>query len=246
MHPLSFGSSPPLSRLWSSITPSPSTPPCAPTVSGENLFISLSYDLIFISAMQILWWEESPWNIEDFNYFFLSLMRGLGRHWGDISSSSWGKETVTNSQRMTWRAFAILAMFSIGPSRVGQQKIFNVRSIFDGIFSLGRDLVVQGVQFHFWLCAPGSTVTCCAYPACATFPKLRPRWWSPSPRLWSSCRRRLRWAGCHWRHNRCSLLPAVSQMLPLAGQACRRGLSLPHHACGAHKPQKLETRADET
>ena len=113
-------------------------------------------------------------------------------------------------------------------------------------FSLGRGFVVQGVQFHFWLCAPGSTVTCCAYPACATFPKLRPRWWSPSPRLWSSCRRRLRWAGCHWRHNRCSLLPAVSQMLPLAGQACRRGLSLPHHACGAHKPQKLETRADET
>ena len=88
------------------------------------------------------------------------------------------------------------------------------------------------------------SVTCCAYPACATFPKLGPRWWSSSPRLWSSCRRR--WAGSHWRHNRCSLLPAVSQMLPLAGQACRRGLSLPHHACGAHKPQKLETRADET
>ena len=44
---------------------------------------------------------------------------------------------MTNSQRMTWTAFAILAMFSIGPSRVGQQKIFNVRSIFDGIFLWG-------------------------------------------------------------------------------------------------------------
>ena len=70
---------------------------------------------------------------------------------------SWHWGLVASSQRMTWTAFANLAMFATGPSRAGQQKILNVRSIFDGIFSLGRGLVVQGVQFHFWLCAPGST-----------------------------------------------------------------------------------------
>ena len=37
--------------------------------------------------------EEKRHEIQEFNYFFSSLMRGLGRHWGEISSSSWGKET---------------------------------------------------------------------------------------------------------------------------------------------------------
>ena len=50
MRPLSFGSSPPVCRLWSSITPSPSTPPCAPTVSGESSWYLFIYDLLFISA----------------------------------------------------------------------------------------------------------------------------------------------------------------------------------------------------
>ena len=38
--------------------------------------------------------EEKRHEIQEFNYFFSSLMRGLGRHWGEISSSSWGKETA--------------------------------------------------------------------------------------------------------------------------------------------------------
>ena len=50
--------------------------------------------------VQIIW-SEAPWNIQDFKYFFSSLMRGLGRHiWGETSSSSctgWGKETKVSS-----------------------------------------------------------------------------------------------------------------------------------------------------
>ena len=38
-------------------------------------------------------YEEKRHEIQEFNFFFSSLMRGLGRHWGEISSSSWGKET---------------------------------------------------------------------------------------------------------------------------------------------------------
>ena len=38
--------------------------------------------------------EEKRHEIQEFNYFFSSLMWGLGRHWGEISSSSWGKETL--------------------------------------------------------------------------------------------------------------------------------------------------------
>ena len=37
--------------------------------------------------------EENRLEIQEFNYFFSSLIWGLGRHWGEISSSSWGKET---------------------------------------------------------------------------------------------------------------------------------------------------------
>ena len=37
--------------------------------------------------------EKKHHEIQVFNFFFSSLMRGLGRHWGEISSSSWGKET---------------------------------------------------------------------------------------------------------------------------------------------------------
>ena len=38
--------------------------------------------------------EENRLEIQEFNYFFSSLIWGLGRHWGEISSSSWGKETL--------------------------------------------------------------------------------------------------------------------------------------------------------
>ena len=38
--------------------------------------------------------EKKRHEIQEFNYFFSSLMWGLGRHWGEISSSSWGKETI--------------------------------------------------------------------------------------------------------------------------------------------------------
>ena len=61
---------------------------------GETLIYLLSYDLIFISAMQILCWEPNRHEIQDFYFWFSSLMRGLVRHWGDISSSSWGNETI--------------------------------------------------------------------------------------------------------------------------------------------------------
>ena len=52
------------------------------------------YDLlcILISAMQIVCWEEAPWNTS-LQLLLSSLMRGLGRHLGEISSSSWGQET---------------------------------------------------------------------------------------------------------------------------------------------------------
>ena len=93
IHSLSFWSSPPLSRLWSSTTPSPSTPPCAPTVSGENLLIPFMIFYVFLYLlMQIVCWEEAPW-ITSLQLLLSSLMRGLGRHLGEISSSSWGKET---------------------------------------------------------------------------------------------------------------------------------------------------------
>ena len=42
--------------------------------------------------MQIVCWEEAPW-ITSLQLLLSSLMRGLGRHLGEISSSSWGKET---------------------------------------------------------------------------------------------------------------------------------------------------------
>ena len=50
MRPLSFGSSPLVCRLRSSITPSPSTPPCAPTVSGESSWYLYDVLCILISA----------------------------------------------------------------------------------------------------------------------------------------------------------------------------------------------------
>ena len=51
--------------------------------------------------------EKNRHEIQDFNYFFLSLMRGLGRHWGDISSSSWGKETNVNLEMKLQRPYVL-------------------------------------------------------------------------------------------------------------------------------------------
>ena len=83
VHTLSFGSSPPLSRLWSSTTPSPSTPPCAPTVSGENLLIPFMIFYVFLYLLMQIVWEK---NYEIYKTSTASSLHWCGA-WGDI----WGK-----------------------------------------------------------------------------------------------------------------------------------------------------------
>ena len=87
IHPLGFGSSPPHSRLCrladSTSTPSPSIP------LVHQLFLVrplVSFIMIFYLYLlaQILCWEPNRHEIQDFCYWFSSLMRGLGRHMGGI------------------------------------------------------------------------------------------------------------------------------------------------------------------
>ena len=91
-----------------STTPSPSIPPSAPTASGENLLIPFMIFYVFLCLLNLLipfmilylyllcrsHGAKRPEIYKTSTTCFSSLMRGLGRHmWGEISSSSWGKET---------------------------------------------------------------------------------------------------------------------------------------------------------
>ena len=91
-----FRSTPSLSRLWISTTPSPSIPPSAPTASGENLLIHFMIFYVFLCLLCRSYGAKRPEIYKTSTTCFSSLlMRGLGRHmWGGISSSSWGKETL--------------------------------------------------------------------------------------------------------------------------------------------------------
>ena len=85
IHPLSFGSRH-LSlgcsdSTWTS-TPSPSIPLVHRLFLVRPLDI-FYHDLLFISACaDLMLRTESPWNIQDFYFWFSSLMRGLVRHRG--------------------------------------------------------------------------------------------------------------------------------------------------------------------
>ena len=74
--------------------------PALPLVHQLSLVSPLDTFMMFYVFLYLLMqiiWTEAPWNIEDANdlLLFIPLMRGLGRHmWGEISSSSWGKETI--------------------------------------------------------------------------------------------------------------------------------------------------------
>ena len=77
-----------------STTPSPSIPPSAPTASGENLLIPFMIFYVFLCLLCRSYGAKRPEIYKTSTTCFSSLMRGLGRHmWGEISSSSWGKET---------------------------------------------------------------------------------------------------------------------------------------------------------
>ena len=92
IHSLSFWSRPPLSRLWIRLLRHPALPLVhqLSLVSHLDTFLSMIFYLYLL--VQIVCWEEAPWNTS-LQLLLSSLMRGLGRHLGEISSSSWGKET---------------------------------------------------------------------------------------------------------------------------------------------------------
>ena len=77
IHPLSFGSSPPLSRLWTRLLRHPAFPLVHQLFRWDLIYL-LSYDLILISAMQILCWEPNRHEIQDFYFWFSSFDTGLG------------------------------------------------------------------------------------------------------------------------------------------------------------------------
>ena len=81
MRPLSFGSSPLVCRLRSSITPSPSTPPCAPTVSGESSWYLYDVLCILISAYADRMLRRSAMNYKS-STTSLFIDAGLGATFG--------------------------------------------------------------------------------------------------------------------------------------------------------------------
>ena len=94
--------------------------PALPLVHQLSLVspLDLLHDVlcILISAMQIICWEEAPW-ITSLQLLLSSLMRGLGRHLGEISSSSWGKET--DSLLVIWSGVAWSSLVWCGVVRCG-------------------------------------------------------------------------------------------------------------------------------
>ena len=139
IHSLSFWSSPPLSRLWSSTTPSPSTPPCAPTVSGENLLIPFMIFYVFLYLlMQIVWWEESPWNTR-LQLLLLFIDAGLAATLGEISSSSWGKETGRSRQQLKCNGQARYQVHALHwIIRVPRWSLSATRQIFPALIVIGN------------------------------------------------------------------------------------------------------------
>ena len=93
IHPLSFGSSPPLSRLirlYSS--PSTSLPLCAPNSFGESLLLFfIYYDLFWLSATQIPM-RRIAWNTSIIYFsWFSSWCEDRLSHGRDLARRAWAR-----------------------------------------------------------------------------------------------------------------------------------------------------------
>ena len=98
------------------------------------------YDVlcILISAMQIVCWEEAPWNTS-LQLLLSSLMRGLGRHLGEISSSSWGKETGRSRQQLKCNGQARYQVHALHwIIRVPRWSLSATRQIFPALIVIGN------------------------------------------------------------------------------------------------------------
>ena len=84
---------------WTTWSPSPSTPPCAPTVSGENLLIPF----IIWSYVYVCYADHMERSTLKYKTSAIASLHWFGAWydiWGENSSSSWGKET-----HLRWEVF---------------------------------------------------------------------------------------------------------------------------------------------
>jgi len=101
--PWRFRSTPPLSRLWSLTTPSPSTPPCAPTASGENLLVPF----ILWSYIYICYADHMDWSA--LKYRRRQLLASL--HWcGAWGDTCGGKLALRAGGR---RQYVVYLLFEV-------------------------------------------------------------------------------------------------------------------------------------
>ena len=94
IHPLSSGSSPSPSRLWTRLLRHPAFPLVHQLLLVRTSWYLLMIFYVFLGLLCRSHGAKHPEIYKTSTICFSSLMQGLGRHiWGESSSLSWGKET---------------------------------------------------------------------------------------------------------------------------------------------------------